>query len=142
MNKHVHIATRCIFGVTTFCIMLWLLIVSEIIPWPDASNGEPLVTKIFSIITLVSFALCPISVIIKDVANKHFHISMIIGIITLLTYIPFFIQRRTFKSEICTCCDRYLIPENIMDIFLVAAMICSFLSFLIVGIYSFKKRDS
>lgn len=142
MNKFSFIAVRSVICLTSFCILIWILICFQIIPWPNASNGTPLITDILIFATFISFACCPICIIIKDALETKFHISTIIAIITILSYIPFFIQRRTFQSKICTCCDEYLIPQDIMDKLLFVAWLCTFVCFLIVGYYCFKKKGT
>ena len=102
MSEIIFITIRGAFYLTAICFIAWILIISDILPWPDASNGAPLITKILSIVTLASFASCPIAIIIKEVSERKLYIGTIISIVTLLTYIPFLIKRRTFKSEICT----------------------------------------
>lgn len=131
---------RTLFLVTTgvgcFCLLLalcaWI--------WPGTIEVTGVILAILACITVVLLALCPVAIIYSDFKEKKMSASGVFAALTLLSYTPPLLQRKTYDSPICTCCDRYLFSEDVMTYLLTVAAILSVICYILVGLFTFCKR--
>lgn len=137
---------RIYFVWLSILIVMWILTIFGGLTWSEPSHTTRTITIVIGWITLISFMLCPLMLVYRYIKVNKRWLFLSLAIPTLLSYVPFFVQRRTHISKICTCCDEYLIPEDIMEYIFIIALILTLSCYLVVGYTAFKtilqhKRD-
>ena len=82
---------------------------------------------------IISFCINPMLLIVRHFLVKKNLALTILSTVTLLSFIPFLIQHKTHESRICTCCDEYFIPEDIMEYILIFSMVLASTCYVITG---------
>lgn len=120
----------------------WLLIALFALIWPGTIEVTGVIIAILACITIVLLALCPIAIIYSDFKDKKMRVSGVVAVLTLLSYTPPLLQRKTYDSPICTCCDRYLFSEDVMTYLMTVAAILTIICYILVGVYTLVGRNN
>lgn len=129
--------TGTLFLVTTGAGVSCLLFALCAWIWPGTITVTGVIGAILACVTIVLLILCPVAIIYTDFRAKKMRVSGAIAALTLISYTPPLLQRKTYDSPICTCCDRYLIPEDVMAYLLIVAVILTIICYIQVGVYTF-----